>query len=122
MKEQDIIKAVAELDGWQDIKEYCYTYDFAGERGEFKKTQGRDPSNLGELNNLKHYTTSRDAIVPVILKAINTPELEMRFNYALYDIVNVSQKTHAETYINAVLATPEQLCKALLRSTDKWKD
>jgi len=62
---------------------------------------------------------SRDAIVPVIGKRINRYELQHAFNYALYDLLPVkTAEGNGFTYVMAVLATPRELCIALLKATD----
>lgn len=62
-------------------------------------------------------TRSRDAIVPVIEKVINNNgDLEMKFNYALYDQIPPEKDKNAMTYVMAVKATARMLCIALLKA------
>jgi hypothetical protein len=117
MKPQDIIKAIAELDGWLDVKEYIYNYDYMGDNGELKQVQGRDPLDLGRLQTLKSYLTSRDAIVPVIEK--HYPD---KVAQELGKMLANQFKTANVTIAQIMCATPSQLCEALLRATGKWVD
>lgn len=59
---------LAKIDGWLDVKEYTHSYDYAGEIGEFKRAQGRQPGSLHELQPLKPYLESYDAIIPLLQK------------------------------------------------------
>lgn len=69
---------------------------------------------------LPNYSESHDCILPVIRKVINTPQLQKKFSYALYDIFRAD---HGDTYIRsnawtwlAIMSTPEQLCRALVKT------
>jgi hypothetical protein len=63
----------------------------------------------------KQERASRDAIVPVIEKQVkNCPTFYSPFLIALAE--------GKKTPIEMILATPRQLCEALLRAMGKWKD
>lgn len=102
-------RACAELDGWLDVKEYTYSYDYAGEKGEFKQLQGRELAELQTLKSLKDYFTYNH-IIPLIQKrwsSFNSPtEIDDRLPVGVY-------------FHNA---TPAQLVEALLRATNRWKE
>jgi hypothetical protein len=119
MTDTEIIKAIAELDGWKGIHGSTHPVGF----------EGYNPST-GVLEHLPNYLTSRDAIVPVI-------EKQRTYNQFFFcdfqkELVKVVQgrepdwnKLDYPTSISAfesIVATPRQLCKALLRSTNKRKD
>jgi len=99
------------LDGWLDVKEYTYTYDYLGEKGELKQLQGRHPDKLGELKGLKDYLTSRNAIVPVIEKLIDQ---------GLIDENDILIELENQGVLYSFLSTARQLCIALLKATGKW--
>lgn len=101
MTPQDKIKELAELDGWLDVKEYVYTYDYAGESGELKQLQGREPTNLAVLRGVKNYLESYDAIIPLIQK--QPPEVKELLGY-----FNLCE-------------TPAELSNALLIATGRMK-
>ena len=102
MNDNEQIKAIAELDGL-----YFGNTEY--------DTEECWRNNLGIPKiHLKSYLTSLDAIVSVIKK--------QSFN----------RKTSIDAYLTNLirvgqiewewLATPRQLCEALLRATGKWKD
>lgn len=98
MKDQDQIKAIAELDGWHTTTHNTLVC-------------GRcvDIRNQANWHEAPPYLTSRDAIVPVIEKQSDTIQLKI-YNY----LDRVAKWTF--------LATAPQLCEALLRATGKWKE
>lgn len=93
MKDQDIIKAISELAG--DKLPECNCSDCLG----------------SEYN----YLTSRDAIVPVIEKQSARVCCEIAQQF-----IDEHKSTQA-LMLNLLLATPRQLCEALLRATNLWK-
>lgn len=130
MKEQDQIKAIAELDGWtirQDDDDPTFW---------LINPQGRLECGDVEFNKLEHwmhklpkYLTSRDAIVPVIEKWIdNSSSRTTAFIDALCWVCLAVRCSPTKTRISynflwiLLRATPPQLCEALLRATRKWKD
>ena len=66
--------------------------------------------------------TSRDAIVPVIEKQINTVDKAQHFLKALSDCKNDWTPSPTVNQIKFICSTPSQLCIALLRATGKWTD
>ena len=105
MKPQDIIKAIAELDGWKPnpIAGGMYPPDL------------HPAVNINKVFELSPYLTSRDAIVPVIEKQ----DLVTKSNW-LYILSDMVYHQHKNTYLVSLFVTPSQLCEALLRSTGKW--
>ncbi len=95
IKEQKIIE-LAKMDGWLDVKEYTYNYDYMGEKGEYKQIQGRSLANLGHLVGPPPYLTSYDAIIPLVQK----------------------QDEHTRKSILPIsfMSTPEQIADALLKA------
>src|ERR1017187_9642349 len=107
MKDQDIIKVIAELDGFRDFKikvKPAITYYWAYQSGALN------------WEILPDYLISRDAIVPVIEK--------QHIGIKKRIVINLSMKlaAHPDRDCNLLLATPAQLCEALLRATGKWKE
>jgi hypothetical protein len=107
MTDRDIITAVAGLDGWQRRLTGWQKYPHAP---------------LTPTEQLPPYLTSRDAIVPVIEK--QPKSVQVNTSILLEEIVYRGTDCHLclLTSILMVLATPSQLCEALLRATGTWKD
>lgn len=112
MTDTEIIIAVAKLDGWSEHETSPNMFVYKGVNGE------------ALLHSRPHefkYLTSRDAIVPVIEKCINTDAIQTNFNYKLYELL--PRKTadgNAFTYVMAVLAKPRELSIALLKATGNY--
>ena len=104
MTPEDQIKAIAELDGWTDVKFYVL-----GHKPDGITALARSRS-ADYRCDLPDYLTSRDAIVPVIEK--QSEGIQWSVFAKMAEIVD-SEKP-------AYLATPSQLCEALLRATGKW--
>ncbi len=102
MTEHEIIKAVAELDGITPIW-------FEGNKAWVAGFT--DDSSI----DFKPYLTSRDAIVPVIEKLGAADQRIVAFK-----LIGCAG-SFEEIARQAMLATPSQLCEALLRATGKWK-
>jgi hypothetical protein len=112
MKNQDIIKTIARLDGWINLTHLIDRTDI------WTHPRTNIHCHTGEFNYLK----SRDAILPVIEKQ---PKLvQINIVILLKDIVCRGADCPPELVVNIlmVLATASQLCEALLRATGKWKD
>lgn len=109
MTEQEQIRTIAELDGCKEINPGIFL-------------------GLGcNHTPAKDYLHSLDAIVPVIRKRFATMDSKTLFLDYLYVIVGWSGATNQAdarsiSQYNAVVAAPDQLCEALLRATNKWKD
>lgn len=98
---------------------------------EIGRLNGLDPDAQGYILNPNRiegqfnttfikpcYLTSRDAIVPVLEK--QTEEVLDHIEALLYYLVDTKYQT--EEHINSILlATPRQLCIALLKATGKFK-
>lgn len=96
MKQEDQIKAMAELDGWKQHAKYS----------DVMWNQYQEAHILSDT--LKQYLTSYDAIIPLIQRQSNEIKADAWYrlgciNWGWLD------------------ATPSQLCEAILRSTGKWK-
>ncbi len=110
MKNQDIIKAIAELDGWKP--KYLS-----------QESQGLNPPP---------YLTSRDAIIPVIEKKLSRHTCHSFFDaLGLIAIVDWQDCDGAPSYEGdgsyfeqwvLFKAKPSQMCEALLRATGKWRE
>lgn len=110
MSEQDQIRAIAELDGFNP--EPTPKKDSIASGG-----WGPD-HNKPEWNfthQLPRYLTSRDAIVPVVQKHWRTAST----------IKGIAWQTEFHRTLPSLecvlFATPLQLCEALLHATNKWK-
>jgi len=131
MKDVDIIKAIAELDGFDTKTIVPFQGGCWIERYGDKQLIFCEPEK---------YLTSRDAIVPVIEKHPNADSKEadhfmtrfqdelLRITYPSSAKVKLSSYAVEELMVGCyalhcmVLANPSQLCEALLRATGKWKD
>ena len=102
MKDQKIIKAIAELDGWNHWF-----------NGWNKLDDNTPPLTLSQ--NLPPYLTSRDAIVPVIEKQDEQVQEE---------IAMCCRESFGDPFTDRcmMLITPRQLCEELLRATGKRKE
>lgn len=109
MTDQEIIKAVAELDGWS----FVTSRDVQGKAmPEYWENENDERPVIYEQRHLPHYLTSRDAILSLI---------EKKDYFLKRDIfLELKRITHASFLV--FLATARQLCEALLRATGKWQD
>lgn len=83
----------------------------------------------GYMVHWKPYTTSRDAIVPVIerqppavLAECCRVLLELLKDYWIQFDKDVDWSSQIMCMMATLKATPAQLCEALLRATGKWKE
>lgn len=100
MKEQDQIKAIAELDG-----KHYWTGD--EQERDCVICGGKPPADQHCFGD---YLKSYDAIIPVIQKHMTDKTMPMTID----DYLPVGVYFHN--------AKPTQLCEALLKSVGKWKD
>ena len=114
-KDQQIME-LAKLDGWTFDPLVGYWRDSGGyAHGSSKPLP---------------YLTSRDAIIPVIEKVREqTLGRSIRNHYRsflieLWKICNPDHKFgwNSEHWIDCILANPQQLSEALLRSTGRWQE
>lgn len=118
MTDNEIIKAIAELDGW------CFVQNQM-DGGSFGWVKNNCfPQRYDSLPNYLH---SYDAIIPVVQKWCSSgePNLDMVFFFyrRLKDMVTVVRQPNTTEIVNILLnATPAQLCEALLKSVVKWKE
>jgi hypothetical protein len=112
VKGEDQIKAIAELDGISLFDARVCECAFA--RHSKGQMEAQDCQNISV--QFPHYLTSRDAIVPVIEK--------QHIGIKKRIVINLSMKlaAHPDRDCNLLLATPAQLCEALLRATGKRKE
>lgn len=105
MDTNDIIKAIAELDGWT----LSNLDDSNPEVIWHKNTPD------GMIYDTPDYLTSRDAIIPVIEK-----RQYCLLHRNLWWVID--EWLEKQDILPALKATPRQLSEALLRATGKWKD
>ena len=117
MTDQEMIIAIAELDGW--------TYD------SLHQTLSRIENGArvwyeGDYNQFK-YLTSRDAIIPVIEKHMTLPRwddveflLSLECTHEVKGVVWTSSMNR--NILKVLTATPKQLSIALLKVTGRYKD
>ena len=116
MKEQDQIRAIAELDGLQERQSTDHNA-FAWFDGEEQMTpylnqDWRKPCP-------RNYLQSYDAILPLIQKQTKeNMERFLDFTFELY--YEKTQATKPNQCVTVLELTPSQLCEALLRATGKW--
>ena len=123
MKPEDQIKAIAELDGWTDIKYYPHPIDET-----WKQLYAGIAPDKKILQTIPPYLTSRDAIVPVIEKLPR--DLIVKFiHFLTLDVLKICPIVGSDEAcfmaseldcFAIVKATPTQLVEALLRVTGKW--
>lgn len=108
MKEQDIIKACAELDG----------YTINGPSDDPAVVEGWCWDGKGNncwLEELE-YTSSYNAIIPLIQKQDSRILREVG-----HRLLKDCCGNFGEIAMQGIQRTPAQLCEALLRATGKWK-
>ena len=110
MTEQDQIKALAELDGWDETK-----YSWVHPSGSHYSKTANNGRVIPDLDILPRYNTSYDAIIPLIQKQ------NVSVICRIYDTFDGDCGWTAQA-IAMIKATPAQLCKALLQATGKWKE
>jgi len=116
MKPEQQIKALAELDGFENLDRYFkQPASVFGKMQDMGTQDGRGESLdlLGrELKPVPDYLHSYDAIIPLIQRQNeNTKRLFVAW---LITMLNAGQFQWD--------ATPAQICEALLRATGKWID
>ncbi len=116
MTDQEIIIEVAKLDGFEDLD---YLKKQTSDLARFWHGAKEGENKWTELPN---YITSRDAIVPAIEKNCKTWDLQDKFLVALNEqIVATEHSSEGDIQWLTILATPRQLCIALLKATGKYK-
>ena len=108
MKEQDQIKALAELDGFR----FEYGFNVSHYQNQIRWTDSHGSIICGA----KDYLTSYDAVIPVIQKQGNEIAKAL-----VLEIVDGSELADY-TGLRLFHSSPTELCEALLRATGKWKD
>lgn len=121
MTPQDQIKALAELDGCHIAAENSQGFNLVLKNGDVV-TVWNDETVDGDKNRYcEKLRTSYDAIIPLIQKQPKTVREQIAINlWAVHDID--SDWAEQEAWAQNFLTTPAQLCEALLRATNKWKD
>jgi len=119
MINQDQLKALAELDELENVRE----------SGPFKTLIGEHKPSGGTILHVKDYLHSYDAIIPLIQKQCgdNTQSTRVKFLNTLRQLIGVNKPTNKVgtplvSDFDLIVATPFQLCEALLRATGKWKE
>lgn len=124
MKPEAQTAAVSELDGKLDHWNDCVRIANKQCRNKDASTQYEWAINLYGYN----YLNSRDAIIPLIEKYINTWELAEAFGEALSKLILESsgnKNNELQDWQCAMMllfSTPAQLVEAFLRAMKKWKD
>jgi hypothetical protein len=111
MTDTEKVKAIAELDGYSNISE---------RGGIFEGYRFSNPKETGR-SFIPPYLTSRDAIVPVILKVIagKVPQLREMWHQGLLSHTRFQKILNSMEIFNLLEASPSQLCESLLRMTGK---
>lgn len=126
MSEQEILIEVAKIDGWKLIQKdvqvwACTDYDGSGEYQNKTVPMYENDGAFKKLENLPRYTTSHDAILPVVGRQDMTTEFTKKF----MDHLNLEIKWSPSRDLNMLLmltATPLQLCTALLKAKGVWRE
>lgn len=120
MTEQDQVRALAELDGWIPYSP-----------GDFNPTpRWMDKNaNVRTENKLPNYLHSYDAIIPLIQKQWRRGDMDfmngITFGKCLKEVLQHEPTSKHETQfdiIAGIASTPSQLCEALLRATERWRE
>ena len=119
MKDQDIIKAIAELDGWLRNTALDYVCLTCPGNETVKRIMWSKGQKSCCEDDFERYLTSRDAIIPVIEK--QPRNIKQSFIAYLWDTLSGDDVPNIR-YCEAICATPRQLCEALLRANGKWID
>lgn len=121
MKPESQIKALAELDGWT-LSEYGFWH-------QFLRPEDKEFADEGQLHGatafyqLPKWTTSYDAIIPLIQK--QTKDIQSEFLTILFRWYgnNADPDLDYMTLWPMTFAlTPAQLAEALLRATNLWRE
>ncbi len=126
MTDQDITIEIAKLDG----KSSEVFFDLRTE--QFMR---KNFDNSLAVISLPSYLTSRDAIIPVIEKQFKLNiSFAIEFSKCLWNIVGIHPETDSVDLTDVynfreqiemalwLFSTPKQLCIALLKATNKWKE
>ena len=132
MKPEEQIKAIAELDGCPEKYWWCPKCNEFVRPDDVTYSECHDvrSDGCGEgvegVDQFKPYLTSRDAIVPVIVKWCDTDRKEHKYEFELgetyYRLANQEHRCFSMKSFDYITATPAQLCEALLRASGKWRD
>ena len=114
MTPEEQIKALAEVDGWtcNPANGFCAVVNSVLQTYLCRRSDGT-------WTGLPDYLTSYDAIIPLIQKLWKNDVITTDFNVYLTKAMNFPFQPRC---IEAFEATPSQLCEALLRATNKWKE
>lgn len=115
--DQQIIIEVAKLDGFEEHPKHHYYF----RNGDINGERVLDSFKFPEF--APNYLTSRDAIIPVIEKVVNTKEDVWNFSVNLSKILTDTDEDYQElSPVDYLLSTPKQLSTALLKATGKWTE
>lgn len=111
MTDEQIIIALAKLDGYELQTRGDGTYWHPVHNKYFLK------------HEMPQYLTSRDAIIPVIEKLVNTKDEVWNFSVNLSKVLTEKDEDYQElSPVDYITATPKQFCIALLKATGKWEE
>lgn len=123
--------AMAELDGWvlaemQDRfgNQFYRRIDDPTEAGKEWRRAGEFPTSYQPLPD---YMGSRDAVMPIVIRKCAVLTVRVKFLNNLRDEVAPEAPTNKVgtplvTDYMLIVATPKQICTALLKALGKWKD
>jgi hypothetical protein len=117
MTDNQIIIECAKLDGW--IEEYP---NLPQKPIHYRKEFPDRYRIVDDVRNLPNYLTSRDAIMPLVIKWCDRVERKAKFLDILKSILEIPLGAFLHETFALVTASPRQLCEALLRATGRWKD
>lgn len=120
MTDQELITAVAKLDGWNFVRIKKGPYNSSGyrvwlnsvEKGGFDDFQGFE--SAWKIFHIPQYLASYDAILPVIQKHTDQT-VKVKFLNSLRE----SFQKKVVSDFDLITATPRQLAIALVRATSK---
>ncbi len=123
MTQEQINRKCAELDGFKSVIKMVKEWDVIdyNGNGEWVETPRemfeRDGASVFP-KSLPNYTTSYDAILPLIQKQTE----KVQWNVFNHIVANGPKHFTLDNTLKLIRATPLQLCEALLRATGKWEE
>lgn len=125
MTDQQLIIAVAKLDGWVPSRLIPpMPLGMGNAMSRHKQMWLKQDNNTEwEEYQMPRYLTSRDAIIPVIEKVINTKDEVWTFSVNLSKILTETDEDYQElSPVDYITATAQQLSIALVKSTGNWTE
>lgn len=117
MKPEDMVRALAELDGWNSepslaTRQEGGTWGFAAVKPEWNFT-----------HQLPNYLTSYDAILSLIQK-LHGDDGILAYNEIFEELSKICAPCECGQHwaIWVIRFSPAQLCEALLKATGRWQE